>query len=488
MNMVDLSLSSDSSIQNPRTRLSGNLGAPAITLMVIACAAPLSVIAGNTPLSVAFGNGMGTPANFAIASIIMLFFAIALSAMTKHVRNAGAFYSYVGRGLGPTWGMSAAAVSWLMYTVIQSGVYAYFGLQLAQVAGQFGFNAVPWWAYSLLIVMIIGLLGYRHIELSAKVLGITCILEFVVVTVLDVAILIKGGDHGLNISGFTPVVFAQSVPLFAVGMMFCANGFLGFESTAIFRDEVKNPDKTIPRATYAALAIIGVFYTLSAWAMTQGWGDDIYKVAATGSPFTLELAIRYAGSTLADVINTLLIGSLFACVLSLHNVISRYQFTLANAEVLPARLAAVHHKHGSPYYSSIVQTLTAAGMIIAWAVLQLDPNAQVFAWASGISTLGFFIALWLTSLSTVVFFARRGAGDEGIFKAYVAPVISLVTLGILLVLTVLNFGTLTGGSVWVSALLIGVVFLAVVLGGALPILLKASGSARYLSIAKLTEQ
>ena len=49
-------------------------------------------------------------------------------------------------------------------------------------------------------------------------------------------------------------------------------GFIGFEATAIFRDEAHDPHRTIPRATYVALIIIGVFYTLSCWAHRVGVG------------------------------------------------------------------------------------------------------------------------------------------------------------------------------------------------------------------------
>ena len=44
--------------------------------------------------------------------------------------------------------------------------------------------------------------------------------------------------------------------------MFGISGFLGFEATAIFRSEAKDPDRTIGRATYGALAIVGIFYAV----------------------------------------------------------------------------------------------------------------------------------------------------------------------------------------------------------------------------------
>jgi len=48
-----------------------------------------------------------------------------------------------------------------------------------------------------------------------------------------------------------------------------------------------------------------------------------------------DLAARYVGPVAADAMRILLVTSVLAGVLSFHNVITRYQFTLGNAGVLP---------------------------------------------------------------------------------------------------------------------------------------------------------
>ena len=55
---------------------------------------------------------------------------------------------------------------------------------------------------------------------------------------------------------------------------------------------------------------------------------------------------RYAGSFVEDAVIVLLVTSLFACCLSFHNVVARYQFNLANGRVLPAYIAEVHPRTG----------------------------------------------------------------------------------------------------------------------------------------------
>src|SRR5882757_4634982 len=71
-----------------------------IVLLVIAAAAPLAAMVGNVPLALARGNGAGFPAAMAIATAVLLCFAVGYSAMSQRVINTGAFYTYVARGLG----------------------------------------------------------------------------------------------------------------------------------------------------------------------------------------------------------------------------------------------------------------------------------------------------------------------------------------------------------------------------------------------------
>ena len=153
--------------------------------MVIAAAAPLTVIAGNIPLSVGLGNGAGAPIGFVIAAIVLLLFAIGFVNMTPHVREAGAFFSYVTEGLGKRLGMGVAVVALIAYTAIQLGVYGFMGWAVDDTVKRYGGPEVPWPVYALVTIGIVAVLGYRHIDLSAKVLGVALVLEVGVVLVLD---------------------------------------------------------------------------------------------------------------------------------------------------------------------------------------------------------------------------------------------------------------------------------------------------------------
>jgi amino acid transporter len=315
---------------------------------------------------------------------------------------------------------------------------------------------------------IVAVLGYRHIDLSAKVLGVALALEILVVVVLDVVIFATGGAEGIALETFDPsYVFSGGI---GVAVLFALTGFIGFEATAVFRDEARDPEKTIPRATYLAVIIIGVFYAISCWALVTGVGASnavavAQQTLAGEGNLLLDTTTQYLGPIMRDIVQVLLITSLFACVLSFHNVIARYQFTLAQKSVLPARLGHRHASHHSPAFSSIVQTITAAILLAVLALLGLDPLVGVFGSMAGVATVGMVLLMLTTSIAVLVFFARRpelAAGRR--VQATVFPILAVAGLAFALWLVLSNFTLVTGGSVAVSVVLALIPVAAMVVG------------------------
>jgi amino acid transporter len=460
-----------------RQRLDGRLGTGAIVFMVIAAAAPLTVIGGNVPIAVGTGNGAGAPIGFALAAVILLVFSVGFVTMTPFVKEAGAFFSYVTAGLGSRLGLGAAFTALVAYTAIQVGIYGYMGWALDDLVTYFGGPSIPWWLYAFVTMAIVAVLGYRHIDLSARVLGVALALEILVVVVLDVVIFATGGAEGLAVETFDPAnIFTGGI---GVSVLFALTGFIGFEATAVFRDEARDPEKTIPRATYLAVIIIGVFYALSCWALITGVGASnavatAQQTLAGEGNFLLDTATTYLGPIMRDVIQVLLITSLFACVLSFHNVIARYQFSLANKGALPARLGVRHSTHHSPSVSSLVQTVTAAVVLAVLALSGLDPLGGVFGSMAGVSTVGMVLLMLTTSVAVFVFFARRRDLAAGrTWGARVFPVLAVLGLVAALWLVLSNFTLVTGGSVAVSTILalvpVAAMALGIVLGKRFPL-------------------
>ncbi|MGE2712920.1 APC family permease [Mycolicibacterium litorale] len=461
-------MSTDTTPTTGAERLQGRLGPVAVVFMVVAAAAPLTVIGGNLPLAFGMGNGAGAPIGFIVASLVLLLFSIGFVAMTPYVPEAGAFFSYVTLGLGKRLGRGAAAVALIAYTAIQVGIYGYIGWAIGDTVAFYGGPDLPWPLYAFATLAVVAVLGYRHIELSAKVLGVALALEIGIVVLLDLVIVADPGPAGLTLTSFDPATFTQGAV--GISVLFALTGFIGFEATAVFRDEARDPERTIPRATYAAVLLIGGFYAVTCWAFVVAIGpDQVVEVAQRTLDGEANLLLDTTDDKLGrigrDVVNVLLLTSLFACVLSFHNVIARYQFALAGKGLLPQRLAVVHGRHRSPAFSSIVQTVTAAVIVGILAALGVDPLVGVFGSMAGVATVGMVLLTLTTSVAVLVYFARNREHAGGrLWQTRIAPALACVGLLGSLWLVLSNFTLVTGGSTTVSTVLAAIPFLGLAFG------------------------
>jgi amino acid transporter len=448
-------------------RLHGNLGVASIVFMVVAAAAPLGVIGGVVPLGLAGGNGAGFPATFIVATAILLLFAAGFTALTPFVDDAGAFFSYVRQSLGFPVGIGIAFVALVSYVALEAGVYGLLGPAGAVVLELFGGPGLPWWVFAAVAFAFTTYLGYRNINLSSRVLAVLLTAEIAIVLVLDLVIVVQGGEHGLSTAIVDPnALLSGSV---GIGLLFALLSFIGFEATAIFRDEAKDPERTIPRATYVALILIGAFYAFTTWALISGWGDEEAIALATdsGGTFLADTAQRYIGVVGTDLITVLYFTSLFACILAFHNVASRYVFALSQRNVLPESLSRPHSRHGSPHQASLWISGVVAVSVVLAVVFGLDPAAQFYTWFAGATTVGFVVLLIATSVAVLVFFAKDRRGHS-LWRVRVAPTLGLIGLAVSLVLILVNLSDLVGGSsilAWVIlGLLVGSFIAGVIVG------------------------
>lgn len=438
--------------QNVSTRShtpTGTLGTPAITMMVVAAAAPLTVLSGGTPLGILNGTGAGFPASFLIVGAALLLFSIGFAAMTRRVGGSGAFFNAIGHGLHPALGLGSSMLALFTYATIQVGICCFFGMQITVCLEPLLGTATPWWAWSLAAIAITGILGYRNIAMSAGVLNVLIAGEIGVALVLCVAVFAHHAPTGIDFaSTFAPSAAFGGAP--GVAVIFAIASFVGFESTAIYRSEARDPDVIVPRATYVAVVFVALLYTASSFAIVTAWctaaaNTDTTAVLSAGNMLQIT-AERYVGGWFSTIVSVLIVTSLFAAVLSFHNVLARYLQSMADARALPSALGRVSARRGSPTVASLTTTVISATIVVAVAVAGLDPFTQVFSWFSGVAVLGFVTLLVLTCVAVVATFARRAdlRAVEGPWRAIVAPTAGAVLLIAILACSLMYFPHLVG--------------------------------------------
>lgn len=445
--------------EQPGGQLKGRLGVGSIVFTVVSWAAPLLIVVGQMPAIIGFAQE-GIVAAFTVVTVIVLLFAVGYAELTRHVERPGAFYAYITAGLGRAAGLGGAFVAVFGYTILVLFVWIAFGVYARQlVTDTLGGPDLPWYLYGIVGAVVAAWFSHRQIDFSAKFLGLAMMLEVVLVLAFNAVVFINGGPTGIPAEPLSPEAMASGN--FGLALLFGMLSFIGFESAAIYREEAKNPEKTIPRATYIAVFLIGAFYILASWALLTALGTDGVAHAGEADVTTMfgSLAANYMGAAVPNLINVLVVTSTFACLLTSRNAAARYMYSLGRDGVFPARLGVAHPRRHSPYVASLtifaLEILTVVLIAVGTGFEFVGTNAYTFyIRAAGLGAIAIVFLMCLVAAAVLGYFTKYPAAANGrTWKTKITPVLGLVGLLLILVLGLINVDALIGAGPLVSFLL-----------------------------------
>jgi amino acid transporter len=383
----------------------------------------------------------GIPAAFLVIAIVLAIFATGYVAMARHITNAGAFYAFISQGLGRVPGVAAALVALLAYTFLQVGLYGALGPNAAsEAAAHLGIHAA-WWAWALGAWALVTILGLLRVDVTGRVLGVLLTAEVVVIVAETVSGLTHPADGHLSFATLSPASLGSAGwGTFGVLAVVAVLGFVGFEQAPVLGEEARHSRRTIPAATYTALAVIAVVYAGAAWAMAAHVGEShVVAAAAQEGP---GLLFTLGGGALSQAAQVLFLTSLFAAALAFHNTCWRYMFALAREGVLPSALARTGGNN-IPQTASLVQSATGLVVIAIFALAGWPPMQVMFFWLGTTGGFGVPLLLAVTAVAVIAFFHADPRG-EPTWARLTAPVLAAVLLGGIVVLAVWHYNTLLG--------------------------------------------
>lgn len=427
-----------------------SLGVSDIVFFVVAAAAPLGATLGGSPAVFAIG-GSSAPALYLCASVILMLFAIGFAAMSRYVVSAGGFAELVKVGIGRSVGHAASGVAILAYICMLAGIYGAFSAFNSELVKNFTGMTISWQLSAVMAIALVGLFGYLDVNISAKILGVLMIFEVLILVVFDAAVLVQSDLAAMNVSNFIPVDF--SAPGLGVALMFAFACFVGFESTTLYGEEAKNPHTTIPRATYIAIALIGVFYTLTTWCLGIAYSGSDIQAAATDDlvNFVFNMNTRYVGLWSTQLMQLLAVTSLFAVLLSFHNALCRYLFSLARSRFLFSSLSRVHNKYSSPHRASLALSAITLAILLAFMFTGADPIGNLYMWMVAVGTLAILVLQAMGAIAVIAYFKKTGKGF--FWQGFAAPLLGGAGLIVVIVLALSNFQALTGSHSELASLL-----------------------------------
>jgi amino acid transporter len=348
-------------------------GTPALTVAVIAGMA-----------------GIGSWLAFLIATIGMMFVAGNIATLARRHPQAGSYFVYIGRTLGPLAGMTAG---WSMVAAyLAAGIASVVAGQifLGYVLDAIGIGAVnpPVWLFDLIFVALVCALAYRDIRISSRVGVVIECLSLGTITLVTAIVLVRHGTAvdrpQLDIPhlGWGGIVSALTLAAFS---------FVGFESAATLAKEARDPTRAIPRAIMLSAGLAGLFFTVITYAMVLGVGDEARVLANSSAPFA-EITTRAGLPAAAMIVYLAALISVFACALACVNAVSRLMFSMGRYEFIHRSMGVVHDRHQTPHLAISAAAILIAGVCIGVSGL---PALDGFGLTATFSTFGFLVVYLL---------------------------------------------------------------------------------------------
>jgi amino acid transporter/nucleotide-binding universal stress UspA family protein len=358
--------------------------------------------------------------------------------------QAGGGYAWVKEGLARIFGFYAGWISWFSHSVACSLYAVLFGTFFTELIEMTGISFGD-------EVIILGLTGE---QVAVKVFAVLVALVFAIVNVRGSS---ETGLVGNIITGFKVVVLGLLVlfglkamlnipnwadnflrdpsPLphgiggviLAMGLTFVA--FEGYEIIAQSGEEVKSPERNVPRAIFWAIGIVVLVYLavafVSVGALVQDSGLPNWAyLGANGERAMVETAraIMPYGALI------MVLGGLASTMSALNATVyssSRVSFAMGRDRDLPALFGRIHSRNKTPHWA-----IWLSGLLIMIMAVSL-PIADV---ASGASIT--FLLLFLMVNVTLVRMRKTHPDLKRPFRVPFVPWLQYLSIAIQLVLAI----------------------------------------------------
>lgn len=401
----------------------GSVGLGGAVIMSAALMGPAVSVYFNPQLVAGFAGG-AMPLVMAVSLIASLIVANGVAEMSRELPSAGAFYTYVSRGIGPRSGFVTGILMFLAYALLVPAELALIGIYSHDILTEYGIS-VPWPVISLVFAAIMLVLSWEGIAGSLKTALTLFAIEVGVILVLSIVVLAKGGANGLTVDPLLPSSSPSGLSGIALGMVFGVLSFVGFESAATLGEEVRDPRRHIPWGIFGAVLLVGAIYVFTTYAEMVGFGmGGVETLTKDTAPFTT-LASTYA-PWLKLLVGLAGVSSIFAVTMNSHNGIARILFAMGREHMLPPVLGKVHPRHATPSVAIIANTVFA--VVVTLGVGAWVGPFNAYAYLGSLLTLAIIPVYILTNLACIRFFATTARARRNLVKHVLLPVLGMLVM------------------------------------------------------------
>ena len=338
----------------------------------------ISVVAGLA--------GLGCWLAYLMGTLGVVIVAASVGVLASRHPEAGSYFVYIGRSFGPLAGALAgwSMISAYMFTAV--AVSLSFTIFLDDILGDFGVHLgmLPSTLVLLVFIATVTYAAYRDIRLSSRVGLVLEALSIGIIIIITVCFVrVQGTIIDPPQLKFTALNYGG---VFSA-LPFVIFSFVGFESSATLAKETNNPRRNIPLAVMGCGAFAGIFFTVIAYLMVFGIGDDTAALGKSTAPFG-DVAARAGLGWASTVVYFAAMISVFACSLASMNAAARLLFSMGKYQFLHRSMGLVHDTHRTPH-----RAILLCGGLLTLVCLALLPAGflDAFGYAGTFASFGFVV-------------------------------------------------------------------------------------------------
>ncbi len=290
-------------------------------------------------------------ASFLTAMTVAALTALSYAELGSRVPQSGGVATFIHRAFRRDW--LSILVGWLMFCTCLVSM-ATLSKAFAGYLNAFA-PAIPDWLIIIALFSALAFVNFRGMQESSA-LNIFCTaleVSGLVIVILVSALFLIGGTAGAGNPVASPVPNAQAIGWTAIfqGAALAFYAFIGFEDIVNVAEEVKNPERNVPRAILFALGIAGVIYILVSWLATNVLSPA--ELSASNAPL-LDVVRRSQPNFPAVVFSLIALFAVLNTALLNFVTASRLLFGMSREGLLPAWLGKLHPRRATPYRTLLV--------------------------------------------------------------------------------------------------------------------------------------
>lgn len=374
---------------------------------------------------------------------------------SKKLASSGGMFYFVTQGTNPLVGFLTGLSYAIYYAAFAAAGAVYFAVMVQSLLQQFGASSGPAWIWVLLPVAVLAVpigLVYRGIRPSLRYGLVTGTLELVLMVVAAVAIVVLAG-HANTVRVFEPSLAHNGFAGVGIGMLLADFSMSGSTATVYLGHEAKLPHRSVRRGLMLSTAAVVVVFMLVSYAMTIGWGPHAMAGFAASNIPGLLVIRHFLGTPFEIVVAVFMANSIVSAIVASTLVVSRVSYAMGEAGLLPAAMAQVDQRSGSPRVAVVTCFVAAAaGALLAGALAGPDTAFTILIL---VGTMGEFVG-HIIGNAAVPGFARRRSITRPLVHV-VLPAASLLTtaLGVYYTFYPVSLPTAWGPIVLLGGLALG---------------------------------